>query len=119
LSSRRTEAQRWWARLSALAILLGLPAGLLVLSQVSPDDLDGWPKLCLWARLLGRPCPGCGTTHALCSLMHGELQQALHFNRNVVVVAPLFAWLWLSEVCKLCYGRSALFQGQPSPPPTE
>jgi len=45
--------------------------------------------LCLWSRLLGRPCPACGTLHALCAVLHGDLSLAWHANPNVVLVVPL------------------------------
>jgi hypothetical protein len=52
----------------------------------------------LWSYLLERPCPACGTLHALSALLHGDLIAALHFNRNVLVLAPLLVWIWFREL---------------------
>jgi len=40
-------------------------------------------------------------TRAFSALLHGDLLRALDFNRGVLVVAPLIAWLWLRELLRL------------------
>ncbi len=74
--------------MQAVAVLAGLAVGLAALAALSPARLDDLPGLCLWSRLTGRPCPACGTTHALCALLHGDWRGAWGCNRNVVLVAP-------------------------------
>lgn len=86
-----------WRRRWAWILVLGIPGGLAVLALAPPGHLDHLPRLCLWSRLFQRPCPACGTLHALCALVHGNLEQALGFNRNVVVLAPLLVWIWFRE----------------------
>ncbi len=53
------------------------------------------PGVCLICRVTGRPCPGCGMTHALSRLAHGDLRGAWRDNRRVVIVAPLLLGVWL------------------------
>jgi hypothetical protein len=96
--SRSKEQALRWRRLWAMAFVVGIPGGLAVLALASPDRLDDLPRLCLFARLFQRPCPACGTLHALSALLHGDLAQALSFNRNVVVLAPLLVWIWFREL---------------------
>jgi hypothetical protein len=94
-----------WRGRWAWALVLGIPGGLAILARASPENLNQLPRLCLWSRLFRQPCPACGTLHALCALLHGDLSQALGFNRNVVVLAPLLAWIWFRELGVLCLPR--------------
>jgi hypothetical protein len=93
----RIAQLRWQAWL----IVAGLPAALAVLALVTPEQLEELPGLCLWSRVTGEPCLGCGTLRAGCCLAHGELGRAVSYNRNVLVLAPLVAWIWLGQVCLL------------------
>jgi hypothetical protein len=90
-------------------VLASIAVGLTALRLVSPRQLDQMPRTCLWSWLLGRPCPGCGTLHALCALLHGDFSQALAYNPNVVLVAPLLLIIALAQVRFLwrCRRRSA------------
>ncbi len=58
------------------------------------------PTLCLFHRLFGHACYGCGMTQALFSLLHFDFAAAWEFNRLVVVVAPLLAYLYIKEVVR-------------------
>ena len=74
-----------------LAALLAVPVALLA---VPTSALDAAPTLCLWRRLFGIECWGCGITRAVSSAFHGEWARAWQYNRLVVVVLPLSAFLW-------------------------
>jgi hypothetical protein len=92
----------WWATARAAAVALVIPAGLGTLALVSPEWLDGLPRLCLWRHLFGAWCPACGTLHALCCLAHGDPASALLHNRNVLLVAPLLLGVWLGQLRTFC-----------------
>jgi hypothetical protein len=98
------------ARAQALAIVVSGVIGLGVLLLVAPEQLDRMPQLCLWAPLVGRPCPACGTVHALCCLVHGDFRQAVHHNCNVVVLAPVLALVWVAHLRVLWRARSGPFR---------
>jgi hypothetical protein len=87
-----------WLRFQAVAIVVGLPALLLALSLLSLEQLESMPGLCVWKRLTGSPCPGCGTTHALWSVAHGDFAAAPRYNRNVYVLVPVVLWIWAAQV---------------------
>ena len=71
---------RWLALYAVAGVLLLLP----------PEILAQGPALCLWGKLFHlAACPACGTTRALCAFFHGQFLQALAFNANVVVTAPV------------------------------
>jgi hypothetical protein len=77
----------------ALAGVLGL-AGFVLLHLWTPLG-DVRFSLCLWRRLLGIPCPGCGMTRALAHLAKGEWRAALAVHPLAPLVAGelLFGWL--------------------------
>jgi hypothetical protein len=89
LRSNRPPVPGPAARVQALVLLGCIAGGLTALRLMSLQQLDQMPPLCLWSRLLGRPCPACGTLHALCAVLHGDLSLAWHYNPNVVLVVPL------------------------------
>jgi len=75
-------------RLLALGVVL---TGFCVLP---PEAISRGPDLCLWRRLLHlAACPACGSTHALAAFFHGRFGEALAYNRNVLVTAPLLVVL--------------------------
>ncbi len=65
----------------------------------------GWAfneSTCLWRVITGLPCPGCGMTHALLALAHGDLRAAWGFNRGSFVAAPVLLWNGIHKVKELC-----------------
>ena len=71
-------------RLLAVGIVV---AGFCILP---PEALSRGPNLCLWRCLLHlAACPACGSMRALAAFFHGHLGDALAYNRNVLVTAPL------------------------------
>lgn len=69
--------------------------------------------LCLWKRLLDRPCAGCGLTRGFVQLAHGDLVEALHLNPMTPVVFAWVAWHTLGKLV-LVVGRRELFHGIPA-----
>lgn len=80
-----------------LVLLLALTAFCLL----PPESLARGPDLCLWKHLLHLPaCPACGSMRALAAFFHGHFAQALAFNRNVVVTAPLLLALFVQDAVR-------------------
>jgi hypothetical protein len=77
----------------AVVGLLGL-AGLFLLHVWTPSG-DTRFSLCLWRRLSGIPCPGCGMTRAFAHLAKGEWRSALAVHPLAPLVAGelLLGWL--------------------------
>ena len=91
-------------------ILLLVCAGIVAASMIlSPTDavvsLGGFeiPELCMWRRMTGLGCPGCGMTRSFTYMGHGQLVDAFRLHRlgpilYIVVAAqiPLRSYrLWL------------------------
>ena len=78
-------------RLRAAGMLVAGLAGLLWLYAVDPSRSHLYP-VCPFHLLTGLECPGCGGLRALHALLHGRLEEALHFNAYLVGFAlPLAA----------------------------
>ena len=60
--------------------------------RVNPDGAVWMPK-CFFKLLTGYDCPGCGSSRALHSLLHGHVGEALRFNPILVLVFPYVAML--------------------------
>lgn len=53
--------------------------------------------LCIIRRVTGFPCPGCGMTRAVLSLLRGDIRTAFAYH-PLWVTLPLLAWLMLRAV---------------------
>lgn len=65
--------------------------GIAVAALLPADHIENGPVLCIFRRLTGLPCPGCGLTRSWVYLMHGDLSQAFISNPfgPVLVVAVI------------------------------
>jgi len=73
-----------WA---ALAVL-GLALGAFVLYQRGPTGMPWFPG-CLFKRVTGLHCPGCGMTRAAFATLHGDFGRAFRMNPVGVVLLPI------------------------------
>lgn len=78
--------------LIAARVIAGLTIAALYASP--PETLAGGPAVCLFRRLFGIECLGCGMTRAVSAAVHLDFARALELNRMVVVVLPvLLVWI--------------------------
>jgi hypothetical protein len=73
-----------------LIVLCGL--ALLVFAAFclrSQGPGAGWLPGCLFHRMTGLDCPGCGMTRAAHATLHGDLAAAFRFNPLGMVLLPL------------------------------
>ena len=78
----------------AMAAVLG---GLAVVYQFPPTEYSFYPR-CPFYLTTHCLCPGCGSTRALHSLLHFDVQSAFHYNALFTLLFP-FACLWLGFIC--------------------
>ena len=91
---------RWMVLSLAMALFVAVP----------PEVLAQGPDICLWKHLFHlTACPACGSTRALAAFFHGNVTQALAYNRNVVVTGPLFLLLWGQDAARLLGKLGACF----------
>lgn len=61
--------------------------------------------LCPTKRFFNIPCPGCGMTRAVKSLVSGNIVDAIYYNANVVLVFPLFLILFFFVLYDCMFSR--------------
>ncbi|MHB2015882.1 MAG: DUF2752 domain-containing protein [Candidatus Xenobia bacterium] len=64
----------------------------MMVPQVSGIDI------CLFHRMTGLPCPGCGMTRSVVALLHGNVSEALAFNVGGPLVLLVAAFLMVAGV---------------------
>lgn len=73
----------------ALALALGvLSASLLAFLLYRSGPSASWLPGCLFHRVTGLDCPGCGMTRATYAAMHGRIGEAFRFNPVGMVLLP-------------------------------
>ncbi len=88
VATTRLMKLRWTIGSVAAAALVALA----VVYNFSPSQYTFYPR-CLFYTTTHWLCPGCGSTRALYSLLHGDWRTALHYNAMFTLLAPvLLAW---------------------------
>jgi|SRR5699024_4449720 len=62
--------------------------GILYLKVISPVFHIHIP--CVFKKITGLDCPGCGMTRAALAMLDGDFYQAFRFNMLVFVLAPIY-----------------------------
>ena len=96
-----TSRPRFWA----LAILFGALAVGAALYCFAPENTS-WFPVCVFYKLTGLYCPGCGTARSLHHLLHGDLAGACRSNILMVLCLPLVGQLLVSQVVLATSGRT-------------
>jgi hypothetical protein len=79
-------------RIIEIAGVLLLPVLLFIVPLEWVKEQD---SICLYKFLTGHECIGCGMTRAVLSFLHFQFEDALRFNKLVVIVFPLLIYIWL------------------------
>jgi len=77
------------------ALQAAAPVLLLLTGALLPPDRPFPFDLCLWHRLTGFDCLGCGLTRSVCHLLHGDIARSLALHPAGVVVVAITAVLAL------------------------
>ena len=86
--------------------MLILPAGVfafLFLYQFGGWMAELFPA-CLFRRLTGLYCPGCGNTRSVLALLHGDIFTSLRYNITPVVLGIVLSLLYV-EGLTYAYGH--------------
>ena len=66
---------------------------------------------CVFRRITGLMCPGCGNSRAVQALLRLELKEAFAFNLLFPLEIGYLAWVWIH--CCIAYVRRGRFQYTP------
>ncbi|MGW4895235.1 DUF2752 domain-containing protein [Kitasatospora sp. NPDC004240] len=91
---RRSERLR--AASPPLGLLAAGLAGSAYLWSRDPHLPGQLLPFCVWRRVTGLECPGCGGTRMAYDLLHGDLAAAWRDNAVLLLALPLVALLYLT-----------------------
>jgi len=91
-------------RVVVAAVGVGVVAAVLYLYLLDPAKAGFFPP-CLFHKLTGLYCSGCGTTRALHQLLHGHVLEALRLNPFTMIALPIVAVVLLRRLLYWMQGR--------------
>ncbi len=103
----KRELQHAGPEAGALFIWFGVVVAVTVLFFFNPVEHGFFPA-CLFHKLTGWNCPGCGATRAAHELLHGNLAAAWRNNALLVCALPFCAWLAVRIFLRRRGGESRL-----------
>jgi hypothetical protein len=89
----RIASGRWWPAPLVLALGVLIATGLALLFLFDPARHAFYPA-CLFKKMTGYDCPGCGGLRAVHHLLRGDVPGALRLNALAVIAIPLFG-VWM------------------------
>ncbi|RZJ36020.1 MAG: DUF2752 domain-containing protein [Flavobacterium sp.] len=78
--------------------------------SLASDNDPGNLHLCFFKSITGIPCPSCGTTRSVSSLVHGDLVGAIQMNPLGIIVSAIMAVLPFWLVADLISQSSSLWK---------
>lgn len=94
---RDLEYQIYWMSIIVLLFLAG--AYFAIYIGANYFGLDGLTR-CTFRMLYGIPCPGCGGTRAMISLLHGDFLKAVYYHPFVVYTAIVYMVFFVSQTLR-------------------
>lgn len=88
-------------RKSALLCRLTLYSLAAFLFSAVPVRIVELGSLCVIYHLTGYRCPMCGMTRAFSNAMHFSFARAISFNPLILLIFPLFWFLFLDDIAAL------------------
>lgn len=97
-----TKLKRW----QRIALAGALPAAVIVVCVLLYTGLWNFP--CLFFKLTGLYCPGCGTGRALKALIHGQVGAAFRYNSMLFILGLPFLGIFLHEYLRMVFPKIGL-----------
>lgn len=95
-------------KLSAAAVgLAGIGAGYALLSRL------GISVPCVFHKITGLYCPGCGISRMCLSLLRFDIAAAFHYNAAALIALPFFVFLAAVAICRYIKTGTVNFTGVP------
>ncbi len=93
------KAKRKYNVFIILLFIVGLP----VLYFVNPSETPLVP--CIFNKITGWKCAGCGITRASHQILHGNFEAAWNFNPIIFVTVPVVSYLVFGFILREWFGK--------------
>jgi hypothetical protein len=90
----QSPSTRRLALLGPLGLFAAGAVGAAVVAFVDPHEPGHYPT-CPSLQLTGWYCPGCGGLRMANALLHGDVAGAFSMNPLVLLLLPVFGYLWV------------------------
>ena len=91
-------------KIKAVAIVTFAIASFFVLFFINPEK-NFYIQLCLFNKLTGWYCPGCGGIRGTHYLLNGEILKSIKYNLFLIPVLLIYGYYVLSELVFLISGK--------------
>ena len=79
------------------------------IAEVTENSVKSYLLPCIFHKLTGLYCPGCGGTRAVYWLLKGNVAYSLHYHSIVLYGAVLYVWYMLSNTMQyVSHGRISI-----------
>lgn len=92
-----------------VAMILVVAAGIAYIFVIDPTQAGSPTVPCLFHRMTGLYCVGCGNTRALHALVHGEILEMFGYNILFPFVVVILAWCYIVGLTTLLWRRRILW----------
>lgn len=87
-------------------MLIAAAATLLLLFYLMVDPSEsGWVPQCIFLKVTGLQCPGCGAQRMAHAVLHGDLAEAWSYNPFLLIMLPLLIFMGWLELRRDRYPR--------------
>lgn len=95
-TNRKTDHNLYIAGLYIFSII----AVMIVIKKITGVTLADKIPPCMFHRITGYQCPGCGGTRAVLALFHGDIRQSLLYHPIVGYTVLLGGWFMISQTAE-------------------
>jgi hypothetical protein len=100
----KSSAIKAWKKAAYIALLLAA-IGYLLVNIYTPDL---YHPVCIFHRLTGLYCAGCGGTRAMAALLQGDVLLALRDNALIILLLPAAFYFYLRGFLITFFGKTRL-----------
>jgi hypothetical protein len=100
---RSRRRQHAWLLAASVAVLaVAVACNVEGESAVTVRGLNvPMPPTCMWNRLTGYPCAGCGMTRSFVALAAGDVERAWHFNPAGLLLFAAMIFQYPYRICQI------------------
>lgn len=74
---------------------------IITIPFLNSNILNYLPDLCLFKRITGKECWGCGLTRAFFLIYSCKISDAIHLNWRIIIVFPILVYLYIKAILRL------------------